>query len=156
MNKFIKDNGVLIGIASIVGYGIYKAAQFIKSPAEAGTNLQSVKSHDQIVSSYNADKEVKKALTPDMLQKAERLEVAFTGVGGFGTDEDEVYRVYDSVTTPAQIKALYVAYGQRYISGSFFTAGFAKLDLVSQTRSSLNDKEFARVSNKLKLVGLWS
>jgi hypothetical protein len=150
MNTFLKNNTGLLVLAGVGLFGLYTIRSVFKSktPDVHAINTES------IIKTFEADLAVKKALTTTVMLDADAIQAAIYGNGGFGTDEDAIFKVMDKYTTASQVKALFLAYGERYTSGSFLTTGFYKVNICLALRSDLNDKDWARISNKFKLAGL--
>lgn len=155
MERLIKNNKLTFLIAGVAmalilaGNGVISNLKNILF----GTSSQE-SNQDAIAMSLAKDTEVKKALTNKIRGLAETLYSAFYGFLGWGTNEQKIYDVFDSLTTKSEIQALYVAYGKRYSSGSFHKSGFDSVDLVQQLKNSLTSQEFDKILPKLKLGGL--
>lgn len=150
MTGFLKNNAGLLAIAGVGLAGIFVVKKMF------GTNLPDTHTvnTESVFKALESDANVKKNRTTSVINDADAIQVAIYGSFGFGTDELAIFKIMDKYTTSSQVKALYLSYGERYTSGSWISTGFYKVNLVIALKSELNEKGFARISNKFKMAGL--
>lgn len=150
MTNFLKNNTGLLVLSGVGLFGLYTIRDVFKSKTP---DLHAINT-EAVFKTFEADLSVKKVLTTTVKLDADAIQTAIYGSFGYGTDEDSIFRIMDKYTTAAQVKALFLAYGERYTAGSWISTGFYKVNLCIALRSDLNDKDWARISNKFKLAGL--